>query len=92
MTTYVVTCTNTYRIEATSEEDAVTIAHALDNNENYDDELGNGKNIDSDTSVEEDDEEPVCDICEGDGWCYRQTDVDTEKRVPCECGLGDPND
>jgi hypothetical protein len=87
MKTYVVTCTNTYRIEAATEEDATTIAHALDNNESYSDELGSGKNIDSDTEITE--EDPVCDICEGDGWCYRQIDVDAEKRVPCECGLGD---
>jgi hypothetical protein len=83
MKTYVVTCTNTYKIEAATEEAATTIAHALDNNESYSDELGSGKIIDSDTSIEEDD--PVCDICDGDGWCYRQIDVDDEKRVPCEC-------
>ena len=41
---------------------------------------------------EDDDEEPVCDECEGDGWVYKRIDVDAEKRVPCECGLGDPND
>lgn len=35
-------------------------------------------------------EEPVCEHCEGDGWVYKRIDVDAEKRVPCECGIGDP--
>lgn len=51
MTTYIVTCTNTYRINADNQEDAVKIAHALDNREDYDEQLGSGKNIDSDTEV-----------------------------------------
>lgn len=34
----------------------------------------------------------LCDQCEGDGWVYKRIDVDAEKRVPCECGLGDPDE
>jgi len=34
----------------------------------------------------------VCEQCEGSGWLYERIDVDVEKRVPCECGLGDPNE
>ncbi len=37
-------------------------------------------------------DETVCDICEGDGWVYKRVDVDAEKKVPCECGIGAPND
>lgn len=36
------------------------------------------------------DEELVCEYCDGDGWVYKRVDVDSEKRVPCECGIGDP--
>ena len=35
-------------------------------------------------------EDEVCEFCEGDGWVYKRVDVDAEKKVPCECGLGDP--
>lgn len=35
-------------------------------------------------------QEEICEVCEGDGWVYKRVDVDAEKRVPCECGLGDP--
>lgn len=35
-------------------------------------------------------QEEICEFCEGDGWVYKRVDVDAEKRVPCECGLGDP--
>jgi hypothetical protein len=34
----------------------------------------------------------VCEQCAGDGWVYKRVDVDAEKRVPCECGIGAPND
>jgi hypothetical protein len=30
-------------------------------------------------------QDPVCEYCDGDGWVYKQVDVDAEKRVPCEC-------
>lgn len=35
--------------------------------------------------------QPICDLCDGDGWVYKRIDVDAEKRIPCECGLGDPD-
>lgn len=35
--------------------------------------------------------EYACDICEGDGWVYKRIDVDAEKRVPCDCGIGAPD-
>jgi hypothetical protein len=36
-----------------------------------------------------DEEEQVCEECEDTGWVYKRIDVDAEKQVPCECGLGD---
>ena len=37
-------------------------------------------------------DDEVCETCNGDGWVYKRIDVDVEKRVPWECGLGDPDD
>jgi hypothetical protein len=38
-----------------------------------------------------DDDDKVCDVCEGTGWFYKRIDVDAEKRVPCDCGIGAPD-
>lgn len=35
-------------------------------------------------------QEEICEFCEGDGWVYKRVEVDAEKKVTCECGLGDP--
>ena len=39
-----------------------------------------------------DDDDQVCEECDDTGFVYERIDVDAEKAVPCECGLGDPND
>ena len=38
------------------------------------------------------DYDQVCEDCNDTGFVYERVDVDVEKRVPCECGLGDPNE
>ena len=53
MVTYIVTCTNTYRIQADNKDDAIKIANALDAGNDYPETLGFGKNIQSDTEAEE---------------------------------------
>ena len=37
-------------------------------------------------------QDEVCKDCNDTGFVYERVDVDVEKRVPCECGLGDPNE
>ena len=38
---------------------------------------------------EVEDEEPVCEICDGTGWAEKQIDVDAFKKVPCDCNPED---
>ena len=51
MNRYEVTCTNTYRVFAATEEDAITLAHALDNNEPPP-PIGSAKVINTETEIE----------------------------------------
>ena len=37
-------------------------------------------------------QDDACEECDDTGFVYVRIDVDAEKRVPCECGLGDPDD
>ena len=53
MNRYEVTCTNTYRVWAANEEDAITIANLINEGTYYPEELGHGKCVETTTEAEQ---------------------------------------
>lgn len=52
MNRYQVTCTNTYRVWARTEEDAILIAESINDGTYYPDHLGYGKCVETGTEAE----------------------------------------